>query len=354
MKLCIRHLFPFVLIIVLILSTCLAAGEGGAWDCPECGREGNTGKFCGGCGHPAPADEPELTPSPEPEPTPSPEPAPTPTPEPELTPIPEPELTPTPAPTPEPTPLKDLSITSVEGLDSGKAKISWEGGVAPVSVSVSHYFDASHNAGVSNYYVINSWDSSPENGAGTVSGFVPGQRYWIRLSDANGQESWLDYTAAEKPEQGSWIVRIHQTQIKYSGKWVDSWQLLPKNTTTARLEEECRAGSVDSTVQTYLQFGNAGKNDSTIRLFGAIVMPSGDVVPGISGQDATISNAQNRVEFNMVIPWKDIYDAYGCIPEGLYTHLICIDDHIYIRKEFTLTSSLNLNDDSSDYATLGF
>ena len=25
-----------------------------AWDCPECGRIGNTGNYCGGCAHPAP------------------------------------------------------------------------------------------------------------------------------------------------------------------------------------------------------------------------------------------------------------------------------------------------------------
>ena len=305
-----------VVLLLSLLFSVAALSESSSWDCPQCGRTGNTGNFCGSCGHPKPSDDPTPEPSPEP----------------------------TPEPTPTPT---VLSITNVNGLDSNKAEISWEGGVAPVSVSVFHYFNASQNEGVNNYYVINTWNNDPANNAGTVSGFVPGQRYWIRLSDANGQESWYDYSVEEKPEQSSWTVKIHQTQIKYKGvsygKWVDSWQLLPKNTTTVRLEEECRAGSVDSTIQAHLQFGNAGKSDSAIRLFGALVMPSGDVVPGISGQDATISNAQNRVEFNTVIPWKGIYDAYGCIPEGLYVHLICIDDHIYIRKEFRLTPTLQLN-----------
>lgn len=38
--------------------------ENTAWDCPECGRTGNTGNYCGSCAHPAPwiegNDEPDA------------------------------------------------------------------------------------------------------------------------------------------------------------------------------------------------------------------------------------------------------------------------------------------------------
>ena len=44
--------------VVLLALVCLFAGisngERAAWDCPECGRKGNTGNFCGNCAHPAP------------------------------------------------------------------------------------------------------------------------------------------------------------------------------------------------------------------------------------------------------------------------------------------------------------
>ena len=44
--------------VVLLVFICLFArmsnGESTAWDCPECGRKGNTGNFCGNCAHPAP------------------------------------------------------------------------------------------------------------------------------------------------------------------------------------------------------------------------------------------------------------------------------------------------------------
>ena len=42
-----------VSLIILIFAP-MASGEQKAWDCPECGRTGNTGNYCGGCAHPAP------------------------------------------------------------------------------------------------------------------------------------------------------------------------------------------------------------------------------------------------------------------------------------------------------------
>ncbi|MBQ6513421.1 MAG: sel1 repeat family protein [Clostridia bacterium] len=47
--------FAVLLTAAFIISG--AWGEQASWDCPECGRTGNTRKFCGGCGHPAPSKE---------------------------------------------------------------------------------------------------------------------------------------------------------------------------------------------------------------------------------------------------------------------------------------------------------
>ena len=43
-----------LLIIALLLMISVAAGAEDSWTCPQCGRTGNTGKFCGTCKHPAP------------------------------------------------------------------------------------------------------------------------------------------------------------------------------------------------------------------------------------------------------------------------------------------------------------
>ena len=43
------------MIIAVLTVSFSAIGENAPWDCPECERKGNTGNFCGGCGHPAPS-----------------------------------------------------------------------------------------------------------------------------------------------------------------------------------------------------------------------------------------------------------------------------------------------------------
>ena len=43
-----------VVFIMAFLLLSMALGEHSVWDCPDCGRAGNTGNYCGGCAHPAP------------------------------------------------------------------------------------------------------------------------------------------------------------------------------------------------------------------------------------------------------------------------------------------------------------
>ena len=40
--------------VLFSLYCCSATAEHAQWDCPECGRMGNTGNYCGKCAHPAP------------------------------------------------------------------------------------------------------------------------------------------------------------------------------------------------------------------------------------------------------------------------------------------------------------
>ncbi len=50
-----------VVFVLMCLLAALSIGERAAWDCPECGRTGNTGNFCGSCAHPAPWTEAEKS-----------------------------------------------------------------------------------------------------------------------------------------------------------------------------------------------------------------------------------------------------------------------------------------------------
>lgn len=51
-----RRIISTILLSALffLLLSSVACCEKSTWDCPECGRTGNTGNFCGNCAHPAP------------------------------------------------------------------------------------------------------------------------------------------------------------------------------------------------------------------------------------------------------------------------------------------------------------
>ena len=87
-----KALFAILMILLLSAVALSVYGDGETWDCPACGRTGNTGKFCGSCGQPAPTPPPETTPASESASTPTPAPVIV------LTPTPEPPPTPTPKP----------------------------------------------------------------------------------------------------------------------------------------------------------------------------------------------------------------------------------------------------------------
>ena len=57
-----KQLLALTMVFLLACSLILSAlGEQSVWNCPDCGRTGNIGNFCGGCGHPAPWKETAIT-----------------------------------------------------------------------------------------------------------------------------------------------------------------------------------------------------------------------------------------------------------------------------------------------------
>ena len=50
------ELLTLMLVLSMLFSAAVCPGlaEATTWDCPQCGRSGNTGKYCGSCAHPAP------------------------------------------------------------------------------------------------------------------------------------------------------------------------------------------------------------------------------------------------------------------------------------------------------------
>ena len=61
MKVQTRVLMISLIAVLVAVVTVTGLCEHSAWDCPECGKKGNTRKFCGECGHPAPTNDEGLT-----------------------------------------------------------------------------------------------------------------------------------------------------------------------------------------------------------------------------------------------------------------------------------------------------
>ena len=49
-----KKLSLIIVALILVFLITSVYSEGQMWNCPECGRTGNTGNYCGGCAHPAP------------------------------------------------------------------------------------------------------------------------------------------------------------------------------------------------------------------------------------------------------------------------------------------------------------
>ncbi len=52
-----RRLVAIAIILFMAVSFMMPVYAESIWNCPECGREGNTGAFCGNCAYPKPEPE---------------------------------------------------------------------------------------------------------------------------------------------------------------------------------------------------------------------------------------------------------------------------------------------------------
>ena len=56
------HKLILFVVLLFVISSCFALGNAeGTWDCPQCGRKGNTDNYCENCAHPSPTPTPDLS-----------------------------------------------------------------------------------------------------------------------------------------------------------------------------------------------------------------------------------------------------------------------------------------------------
>ena len=250
---------------------------------------------------------------------------------------PTPKPTPTPSPKPTPTPIP-MSVVNVTYMEYGEVRIKCNGGVEPIKAVAYHYFNENHNEGIEKCYEVDGWPGHwVKNGEGIISGMVPGQRYWLKLTDSNGSVLWYDYTA---PIGEKFEINVKLNEIHFY-KWTTNGWRTASGITATRLEKECRnSQSYDSNIDqtligAYLSIGKLTESKQFPFLW-ALVLPNGDVVPGCCKFTENIEKGGERIQCTGM-PWDEIFDVYGCIPIGKYKYLFGVDDYIIGSQAFTLS-----------------
>ena len=235
---------------------------------------------------------------------------------------------------------KTLKILRVDVLELGKVEIVWEGGVSPINLEISHYFNDNHNDGISACFKKTDWNAAPKESSGIVGGIVPGQRYWIRLRDGSGKDAWYDYTA---PETNGRDLVVNFTGLDYARKNGETWGLLT-DVSTADIEKTCRSSaSYDvNAEQVYMRASlriRGLSGETALSFFCAMILPdNGDVIPCASGMKETIEKNGKHILYTS-IPWNEIYEAYGKIPTGTYSLIIGAEHLVPGTRRFTLKST---------------
>ena len=150
--------------------------EPAEWTCPECGQSGNTGKFCSNCGTKAPGGEAAVPSAPTAAPTPVPTAAPTPT--------------ATPKPTPTPTPAREFGLNPGVVSEKGRVTVSWTDSDFRAPYKVLARCESSSDVIHPNYIQAEDVYAT----YCTLNEMVPGRTYTVEVRDSRGVSVKRTYT----------------------------------------------------------------------------------------------------------------------------------------------------------------
>ena len=173
-----------VLLCILLTATALAERE--PWDCPSCGRKGNTRNFCGKCGERAPESGSESADQ-------------------VSSPVLTPESSPTPAPTPTPEPIRTFELSPEFVAEKGSVTVSWtdSAGHSPYRVRYQLQTPDGVNQPVQ-WANTEESESETSSTSFTLTQLLPGRTYKIEVLDKDSKPISRIYTLpdAAKFEDG--------------------------------------------------------------------------------------------------------------------------------------------------------
>ncbi len=281
-----KRLTALLLALILVLSSAVALAD--TWFCPECGTKCD-GNFCPNCGTKKPDNVGTGTAS-----------------------------------------ASGMKVEKVVLNTDGSVTISWSGGKAPYKLSYQWYVNEDHNLGAD----VIQWLGA-DNVGGTRytldSDLVPGERYWLIITDSTGSKLWYDYRGERR------------TFNKYSS----SRMVFTLRSTVNKRSSNLNSFTANEIERGYLNnlYGATIKMDmgrlATDYVFYsrmALFLPNGEPILFYVSQDTYYRGSSYCFyeTLNFRSAWSMIMEAKGEIPTGRYTYRFYADDSIYGEQSFEM------------------
>lgn len=278
-----KRLISILLAMLLLLITGTALADD--WYCPECGAK-NSGNFCPNDGTKRPEGSGIVSSS------------------------------------------SDLRVDNVKLETDGSVTVSWSGGTAPYKVYYQYYVNDNHNAGA-NVARWNADEGVYGNKGNYKYDFVPGERYWVTVTDANNNQAWYDYS--------EYVGAVTTMNCPYHF--------------TLRTNRNNRGAKVDyfsardiMNEYGYNLFGATIKvtpkikQEMTINFRMGIKLPSGEPLL-IKVETGTISPRYSYYlwqNYNFKYLWSKLMETKGEIPTGTYSFMLFFDNEKLFTKSFNI------------------
>ncbi len=282
-----------LLVLVLLLGTVTALAE--SWYCPECGQK-NDGNFCSNCGTKKPSGDlapgntsldslfNNITPS---------------------------------------SSSGGMKVEKVVMNTDGSFSITWSGGKAPYDLDYTWYVNDSHNSGVD----VVLWSAAENYYSTSITlkeDLVPGEHYWLRLTDSENNVLWYDYKSERRA-----FTQFSGTRMTLSLRTRKNNRSSTVNSFTANdIERGYLSSLYGATIKMTI---GSHVTDYLFTARMAIFLPNGEPIL-FYVDDVGISRRASWAYWDTMDfknAWDTIMRVKGTIPAGRYTFRLYADDRLF-------------------------
>ena len=275
-----------ILLVLAMILTYVTAFAGDPWYCPDCGQK-NESNFCSNCGAKRPDGSSGGSSS-----------------------------------------TGGMVFEKISANSDGSVVISWSGGQAPYKLQYEWFVSDNYNLGTD----VTRWNAEENlyNTSVTLKyDLVPGERYWIIVTDANGNSVWEDYHPKKETFtkiSGANMVFSLRTKRNKRSSTVQSF-------TANEIEREYLSVSYGATIKM-----NLGTRKQSLACTARMVLflPNGEPIL-FHVEDCDIPGwmtAPGWLDYYWDSLWPTIMECKGTIPAGRYTFRLYLDNGLFGQQDF--------------------